>query len=153
MLGLDLGLTTTGWAYLGGEGEIRVVESGTLRPGGRRDGERLAWFREMVDEVVDRYKPGEVALEDYILGQARRNPRTLASSAELGGVVKAILAAYAVPVRLWGPSAWRKQVFGRDMKKEEVVEEAGRRWGWEARWADEVEAMCIARASWERGAP
>ncbi len=154
VLGLDLGLACTGWALLAGRtGEAEPVgaQSGVLRPHKLRGGERLKWFWEELEALVEGAQVTEVAIEDYVLGQARRNPRTLASSAELGGVARAV--AGGVPTRLWGPGAWRKQVFGRDVGKEEGVAEARIRWGYVARYADEVEARCIARASWERGAP
>ena len=126
LLALDLSLTSSGWARRG-DG---VVESGTLRPGGRLSGAaRLAW---VCDRVVELVGEGEgraslVLLEGYSFGS---QGRATFSIGELGGSVRLTLHRLGVPFVEVPPAVLKKFAVGSGQaSKDEVLLAAARRGG------------------------
>ncbi len=80
ILGIDPGTAATGYGVVsrGDRGEVRLVECGVIRTS---SGEPLPWrIREIfqgIDEILDRYRPAAVSVEDVFHGKNARTALTL----------------------------------------------------------------------------
>jgi len=137
-MGLDLSLTSTGVAIIQADG---TSESMTIRSK-FRDEARLADLRDKILATVKLHRPKLVVLEGYSYGSVT----SLASLAELGGLVKTGLFEVSQPVLVVPPARVKKFATGKgNSKKDEVRLAVYKRWGFEAPTNDEVDAYVLAR--------
>lgn len=151
--GLDPSLTSFGVALVSVDG----VRSKALSP--KQTGvARLAWFRDQlfdaitVLEDVDSgapfqqvWVPDLVVVEGYAYGKGAQAHQI----GELGGVVRLALHDAGLPWVEVPPAKLKKFVTGKgNAKKDTVRLEAFKRFGFEARTVDEVEAVCLALMGW-----
>jgi crossover junction endodeoxyribonuclease RuvC len=138
VLGLDLSLTSTG-AVLLKNGEVK--ESTTLSSS-HKEQARLADLKFKIGMAIKFYKPELTVIEGYAFGR----PNAMAGLAELGGVVKCSLFEMQQQILIVPPARVKKFATGRgNAKKDEVRLEVYKRWGFEAKTNDEVDAYVLAR--------
>lgn len=172
VLGLDLSLTSSGWARMVGD---RVV-TGTLRPGGKLSGAaRLSWVCREVSALVDGSSPrllqggggsaGDpvagagvvqgvapvdvVVVEGYSFGS---QGRATFSVGELGGAVRVALFDAGVPFVEVPPAVLKKFAAGSgSATKDEVLLAAVRRAGgvFAGMSNDEADAFWLLAAGYE----
>jgi crossover junction endodeoxyribonuclease RuvC len=144
VIGLDLSLTSTGAVVLGpGEeqGDFCTEESLVIKS--KYKGEaRLEHLREQIMVLVSLNQPDLIVIEGYAFGR----PNAMAPIAELGGVVKHSLYINGWPFILVPPTRVKKFACGKgNAKKDEVRLGVYKRWGFEAKTNDEVDAYALAR--------
>lgn len=107
VLGLDMSLTSTGYAYVDRAGQY---VTGRIRPKDLRGMERVTFIRDAVLEVLDEVAPTLVAYEGYAMGKF--NGRIL-DRAELGGVLKLEFHYRKIPLLLVPPTSLKLFATGR----------------------------------------
>ena len=144
VLGLDLSMTSAGWALLH---DGQLGRSGTVKtapPADRfaRINAILAAVKTLVQEDVDL-----VAIEGY----SYQSATSAVTAGELGGVVRYWLFLRRIPYVELPPGTWRKIAFGKgNLKKDEVRLQASKRYGVEIESIDALEAWAVAMAAWLR---
>lgn len=147
VIGLDLSLTSTGAVVLGpgegwgsGEGDPHT-ESLVIKSKFRGEA-RLEHLREQTMAVVGLNQPDLIVIEGYAFGR----PNAMAPIAELGGVIKHSLYVAGWPFIVVPPTRVKKFACGKgNAKKDEVRLGVFKRWGFEAKTNDEVDAYVLAR--------
>lgn len=138
MLGLDLSLSSSGWALPPAEPDGPVL-TGTLRPAASSTGAaRLSWLAGQVGLLVSGEHPAltggpsgrrvsSVVLEGYSFGS---KGRATFSVGELGGAVRVLLFDAGVPFVEVSPAVLKKFATGSGQaSKDEVLLAAARRAG------------------------
>lgn len=144
VLGLDLSLTSTGWARTLDGGE---VELGRLRPpAAMRDGMRLAWIRRALTTVI--VTPGDPPVCPYTLIVIEALPSGSHTKFDMSGIamvhaVTRLILWDAGVDATWMPQA-KVKVFATgkgNASKDEVLLAASRRLGYEGSSNDEADAL------------
>ncbi len=124
VLGIDPGLTVTGYAVvqtagevpqfrasLRGTGDIQLQEAGVVRPVTDESLEsRLEQIFLSVSDVLDEYQPDLVAVEEVHANL--RHPRTAIIMAHARGVVYLAAGLRGVPVRSFAPTLVKQAITG-----------------------------------------
>jgi crossover junction endodeoxyribonuclease RuvC len=110
-LGLDPGLTVTGWGIVDADrGRLSHVANGKITPDPKLDmSERLNVLREGVLTVIRRFQPALVAIEEIFVA---RNPGTALKLGMARGVVMAAAAAEGLAVAEYAARFVKKAVVG-----------------------------------------
>lgn len=143
VLGLDLSLTSTGVVVLGSAGgEVVGVQDSVAIKSKLRGGARLEEIREQVMAEVDLFKPELVVIEGYAFGR----PNQMAALGELSGVIKHALYLDGWPFIIVPPTRAKKFACGKgNAKKDQIRLDVFKRWSFEAKTNDEVDAYVLAR--------
>jgi Holliday junction resolvasome RuvABC endonuclease subunit len=135
ILGLDLSLTSTGWATNGKTGSISVKT---------KESQRLYDIRREINKIVAENKVTGVVVEGYAF--AARNSQSH-KIGELGGVIRLMLFELCVPYVEVPPTCRAKFATGRgNAAKTEVISAVSARTGivWSGKGADdEVDAWLL----------
>lgn len=141
ILGLDLSITSTGYAVLGPDKTI-VTGTITSTPNPNR-GERLWKLLDALDEIVKKHKPHLVLIEGYSYGSHNHQ---LAYMAEWGGVVRFHLQRIGIDIIEVSPGNLKKFVTGKgNAKKEQMLLASYKKWGIEFATNDECDAFALAK--------
>lgn len=147
VIGLDLSLTSTGAVVLS-PGECQGKAQGdpyteSLIIKSKYKGEaRLEHLREQTMTLVSLNQPDLIVIEGYAFGR----PNAMAPLAELGGVIKHSLHINGWNYIIVPPTRAKKFACGKgNAKKDEVRLGVFKRWGFEAKTNDEVDAYVLAR--------
>ena len=122
VLGIDPGLRVTGWGIVSVAGEeLRSPASGAITlPRARPTAERLLQiFRELCD-VIDRWSPADVAVEDPFVGE---NARSALAIGEARAVALLAAAQAGLPVRTYAPAEVKLAVTGHGRSDKAQVQE------------------------------
>ena len=139
VLGLDLSLAAPGIALV----QPPEAPLGQLVRVGKLTGPaRLVHIGHAVRDAVWQLKPDLVAIEGYSYGSESHAH----AIGELGGVVRYLLHLSSMPYEVIPVAQWRKQLFGRNVRKDEVAKEVLKRYGVEYESLDVLEAWCVATA-------
>lgn len=131
VLGLDLSLTSTGWAHQGEHGVIRTSDNGVGR---------LINIRDKVRDLVG-IQTDLVVIEGYAYGR----PNQATHLGELGGVIRVLMWELLVPFVEISPATLKKTATGNgNAPKEEMLAAAIRRLGYTGHSFDEADAMWLA---------
>lgn len=146
VLGIDPGLSTTGYGLVASEGvRLRAVAAGAIRTApSLPDAPRLAELFADLEALLVQYHPDEVALEQVFVN---RNLQTATAVGRAVGVVLLAAARAQVPVFEYTPSAVKMAVTGSgDAAKDRVQALVARRLGLTAapRPADAADALAVA---------
>ena len=118
VLGIDPGLTVTGYGLVLAEGNAyRATDFGCIVPPPKApQAERLLRIYEGVSEVIARARPDEVAVEDFILGHTRA--AVAVGEARAAAVLASAQAG--IPVALYKPLEVKQFVtsYGRGSKEQ-----------------------------------
>ena len=145
VLGIDPGSRCTGFGVVSEtSGQAALVKTGTIRP--PMDGGlslRLGFIFGQVAELLERYEPDVVAVEDVFFS------RNAASALKLGQARGAILAACGVrdiPVHSYEPALVKKSLVGTGRaEKDQVAFMVGQILGEKPVWArDSSDALAVA---------
>ena len=119
ILGIDCGSRITGYGVIEAKGrERRSVGYGAIRLPAERDlAERLLSLAESLEEVLRRFEPEEVAIEDVF---AKRNIRSAFVLASVRGAAMLTAARAGLKVASYTPSQVKSSVagYGNAGKKE-----------------------------------
>ena len=122
VLGVDPGLTVTGWGVVAADGEaLRSLDCGAVATKrSQPQEERLHQiFRELCD-VIQRYQPSEVAVEEPFVGENVRSAFAIGSAR----AVCLLAAAQAgLPVRPYSPAEVKLVVTGYGRSDKTQVQE------------------------------
>ncbi len=124
ILGIDPGLKITGFGVIESDGRnSRYIHSGNVCAKGRRgDAEmprRLGIIFRRLTEVIDRYKPDEIAVEEVFIS------RNASSALKLGHARGAALSAavqFDIPVSEYSVRSIRKTIVGNGAANKEQVQ-------------------------------
>jgi crossover junction endodeoxyribonuclease RuvC len=146
VLGIDPGLTVTGYGVIVSRGErVEAVAAGALRTSpGSPDAARLAELFADLERLLAEYRPGEVAVEQVFVN---RNLQTATAVGRASGVILLAAARAGLPVFEYTPSAVKLAVTGSgDAAKDRVQALVARRLGLGAapRPADAADALAVA---------
>lgn len=112
VLGIDPGSVVSGYGVLdvAAQGVFSIVALGVLRaPRGRALPERLVHLRSLLDGLLDRFAPDEVAIEQPFVG---RNVRSAFVVGEARGVALVSAAGRGLPVHQYAPRQVKMAVAG-----------------------------------------
>jgi crossover junction endodeoxyribonuclease RuvC len=128
VLGIDPGLSTTGYGVVRAGGRPEAVSAGAIRT--RPDATIAVRLRELFDDLsslMEEYSPAEVAIEEIFVN---RNLHTATSVGRASGVAILAAAIAGVPVTEYTPSAVKSAVTGfGNAPKAQVQQMVARRLG------------------------
>lgn len=139
ILGMDLSLTSTGICHLTPEGYETFILAPKLK-----GGDRLEWFYKNLNRTLERF-PCEVAcVEGYALGVTKSS--AVFNIGELGGIARLLLKRRKIRTFIVPPSVLKKFVAGKgNVKKEQVLLAAYKKYGVEFATNDEADAFILAK--------
>ena len=139
VVGIDLSLACTGLVSIDESGN---VDSFAVKTKPQRQEKRLIHITGSILSFLVKPKPDLIVIEDYAFmanGQ-------ITKLAELGGVVKTSLFSCDYNFITIAPSRVKKFACAKgNAKKDQVRLEVYKRWGFEAKTNDEVDAYALAR--------
>ena len=111
ILGIDPGLAIVGWAVLESErGSLRPIAFGAIRTPAHTDIEsRLAIIKCDLEEIIDKYKPEEMAIEELFFNT---NITTGIAVAEARGVILCTAFLKGVKISEYTPLQVKQAVVG-----------------------------------------
>jgi crossover junction endodeoxyribonuclease RuvC len=122
ILGIDPGLASTGWGVVDVEdGRIFFVDYGIVETTADRPrAERLFFILQSIRSIIDKYKPGEAAIETLYFG---RNVSSAIPVAEARGVISAALAEQGLSLHELTPNALKMGVVGNARADKKQIQE------------------------------
>lgn len=125
ILGVDPGLNTTGYGVIraAGDGQIQLLEAGTIRSRGRHPIERrVAEIFTGIQEVISQHQPDLVALEQLFSHYSR--PRTAILMGHARGVVCLAAGQSDIPVCHYEPTRVKKVMTGNGRAPKHQIQHA-----------------------------
>lgn len=120
ILGIDPGSRVTGYGIIDQDGpRLRYVASGCIRIGERALAPRLGRIFEGVKQIIDEYRPQEMAIERVFLN---RNADSALKLGQARGAAICAGVARAVPVDEYAPREIKQAVVGRGGATKEQVQ-------------------------------
>lgn len=122
VLGIDPGLTTTGYGVVeaAGAGSVRAVAAGVIRTERSLPvALRLVELRRDVQGLINQYEPAEAAIEEVFVN---KNLHTAMSVARASGVVLETVAASGISITEYTPSAVKMALCGYGNAAKEQVQ-------------------------------
>jgi crossover junction endodeoxyribonuclease RuvC len=146
VLGIDPGLSTTGYGILDASGKRPVaVTAGVIRTDPAAQlGHRLSELHADLTSVISEYQPDEAAVEQVFVN---RNLQTATSVGRASGVILLALAQAGLPTEEYTPSAVKMALCGYgNAPKEQVMRVVSMRLSLPSapRPADAADALAIA---------
>lgn len=153
ILAFDQAANVSGWSYW--QDEKGPTEWGLVKPkpATLRGGERLYSLRAQYRELIKKYNPDLVLIEDPVGGEedkksgAENNWKTMQTLCQVQGVLLELIASMNKPVEIVSPSSWQNTCGIH--KRERGARKAGARdfvkriYGLEVE-QDIVDSICIA---------
>ena len=120
VLGIDPGTRQTGYAVVEATGDVAlVVHSGALSASRRLPfHERLRIIFEGLVDIVEKYHPDEMAIEDVFV---KKNVRVALKIGHMRGVALLVAAMQEVPVGEYSPGAIKQAIVGSGSASKEQV--------------------------------
>ncbi|MEB3701507.1 Crossover junction endodeoxyribonuclease RuvC [Candidatus Bealeia paramacronuclearis] len=111
ILGIDPGLTTTGWALIDVTGyHLSPLNSGVIRSSPSLPlAKRLGDLYDELQTILEKYAPHEVAVEETFVNQ---NPASALKLGHARGIALAAPARWGLPVFEYAPNTIKKAVVG-----------------------------------------
>ena len=154
VLGIDPGLTTTGYGVIASSGSSdRAVAAGAIRTEPSQPvTSRLAELARDLREIVGEHQPSTAAIEQVFVNN---NRQTAMSVARASGVALLVLGEAGIEVAEYTPSAVKKALTGSgSADKEQVQRVIAMRLGLDAapEPADAADALAVALCHVQHGA-
>jgi len=122
VLGVDPGTVITGWGVIDcHRGQLRHVDSGTIRAGRGNLPARLAMIYSELGEIARHHAPDAFSLERNFLA---RNVQSAFRLGEARGVAMAAAAVAGVPLAEYTPATVKKTVTGHGGARKSQVQDA-----------------------------
>ncbi|NRG17383.1 crossover junction endodeoxyribonuclease RuvC [Rhizobiales bacterium] len=120
ILGIDPGLRRTGWGVIEAIGNrLSFISSGTVTSDNRRDlADRLRQLHDGLKEVIDRYDPGEAAVE---LTFVNKDAGATLKLGQARGVAMLVPALFGLNVCEYAPNLVKKTVVGTGHAEKEQI--------------------------------
>jgi crossover junction endodeoxyribonuclease RuvC len=120
VLGIDPGTRQTGYAVVEATGDVvLVVDSGAVSASPQYPfHERLRIIYEGLVDIVERYRPDEIAIEDVFV---KKNVRVALKIGHIRGVALLAAAVHEVPVGEYSPGAIKQAIVGSGSASKEQV--------------------------------
>lgn len=119
VIGLDLANQVGISVVDGNNAQVLYSDSFSLAKGDTQ--KRLLRLHEVLHEVIDKYQPAEMAIEDVFL-PARTSPKTPIALGELRGVARLAASEHAIPVFFYAPRKVKMAITGYgNASKEDIV--------------------------------
>lgn len=119
VLGIDPGSQLTGWGVVcESSGRLELVANGVLRVKGNSFSERLAFIYHGLHEIVEKYHPEEVGVEQVFTA---KNVMSAIKLAQARGAAVAACAAFRLPVQDYEPTLVKKTLVGTGRAEKEQV--------------------------------
>jgi len=142
-IGIDQSLRSPGFAVIGADGPQSLFLE-AAKTGSRRGAERLAFIRNTLAHLLERYRPLYAALEGYSI-ESQNRPFDLG---EVGGAVRLCLYDHGVPFVVVPPTSLKKFVTGNGQAKKDKVQEVIKQiWGLEIPQDDESDAYGLSHVA------
>lgn len=140
VLGLDLSLTSSGYAYRLDDEIVtgRIVTKHLRGPG------RLAFLEDSLLEVVEHADPDYAVIEGYAMGFGGRNPGRVFDIGEWGGVARLALYRYDIEMIIVSPSSLKMFATGNGgsaIKKPQIMQAIREIWHYDIAQDDEADAF------------
>lgn len=113
VLGLDLSLTSTGWAI---DADDERRKWGVIKTA-RRGAARLDYIDDVITKIVEKEMPDLVVIENYAFG----NSLSLAALAELGGVIRLSIHRMGYRYIAVAPATLKKFVAGKGQAEKSAM--------------------------------
>lgn len=148
VLGLDLSLGSPGWCQATGSSGGVTTRTGTIKPPSTKsprtfadDMDRLINCRDEVLLLARDHMPDLIVIEDYAYHMTNQSHQL----GELGGLCRASLYERGYEIRNINVMHVKQFATGNHMaKKELVLQQVLKRWGFEAQVNDEADAFVLA---------
>jgi crossover junction endodeoxyribonuclease RuvC len=145
VIGLDMSITCSGITII--DGDIMRVSTVPTKPEkARHDIERYAGIVETVLQRIGDVSDTLIFIEQYAFSASGQVTRI----AELGGILRySLFYRVGLPFnRLFevSPPTLKKFILGKGSgKKEQIIKEVYKRYGYDAKFSDEADAICLAK--------
>jgi crossover junction endodeoxyribonuclease RuvC len=120
VLGIDPGTRQTGYAVVEAGGDVAIVlDSGSISASPKYPlHKRLRIIYDRLREIVARYNPDEIAIEDVFV---KKNVRVALKIGHMRGVALLVAAVHEVPVGEYSPGAVKQAIVGSGSASKEQV--------------------------------
>jgi len=120
ILGIDPGTATTGYGLIDTQDQLRVVEYGCIRTSSSQEMvDRLKIIYQRVKELVQRFYPEEIAIEQIFFN---RNTRTALSVGQARGVIMLAASCKGAKIFSYTPLEVKQAVTGYGKAKKWQVQ-------------------------------
>lgn len=156
IMGIDASSTATGWSIFE---DNELIAHGTVKPKGENWREKIQNEWSKLDEILEKYKPEQIYIEDVPL---KSGSHTLVVLGAVQGMLLALCTSKSIPVSFLLPSDWRGSVglydgtragTHRVVLKQKAIKMANKKFGLDLLWVspnskknqdDEAEGILIA---------
>jgi crossover junction endodeoxyribonuclease RuvC len=119
ILGIDPGSRVTGYGIVREKNRrLEYVTSGCIRTGAGETSSRLLQIFNGICEIMDDFKPNEVAIEQVFM---HKNPSSALKLGQARGVAMVAAASHRVPVSEYAPREIKQAVVGYGAAEKEQV--------------------------------
>jgi len=119
ILGIDPGIATVGWGVVASErGNFRYIDCGIIStPAGMRVEKRLWLIHRALDDIITRYTPNEISIEELFY---HNNQKTVINVAQARGVILLTAEEHKIPISEYTPLQVKQAIvgYGRAEKKQ-----------------------------------
>ena len=120
ILGVDPGTASTGYGVINVEGSPQLIDYGCLRTSSTQDmTQRLRGIYQQVKDIVDRFSPHEIAVEDLFFN---RNVKTALSVGQARGVILLAVSSRGARVFSYAPLQIKQAIAGYGRARKEQVQ-------------------------------
>jgi crossover junction endodeoxyribonuclease RuvC len=145
VIGLDPGLSCTGWGVIAAEGNrLSHIANGQVRTDAKAAlAARLVRLEEALGEAIEAHRPGEAAAEEVFLNE---NPQSTLKLGQARGVVLFAAARRGLPVAEYAARLVKKAVVGTGAAEKTQVHAMVQRLlpGAKIAGADAADALAVA---------
>ena len=111
ILGIDPGIATVGWGVVSCEkGNFRYIDCGIIStPAGMRVERRLYLIHRALDDIITRYTPNEISVEELFY---QNNQKTVINVAQARGVILLTAEEHRLPIAEYTPLQVKQAIVG-----------------------------------------
>ena len=120
ILGIDPGTVIMGYALLSVKGNnMKMLEMNVLKLNGKKDMfERLGMINQVIQQLIDKYKPAEMAIEAPFFG---KNVQSMLKLGRAQGVAIAVAMMNKINVAEYAPKKVKQSITGNGNAKKEQI--------------------------------
>lgn len=139
ILGLDASSASTGFSIFDNKG---LAAYGIIKPEGNDWRERLVHQAPQLKEIIEKYHPTQIIMEDVPLN-GKGGLKILVVLGAVQGMILGLASSYGIPIKFVTPNEWRSKVklftgnrddTKRDEMKKKSVEFVNQEFGLKLKW-------------------